>query len=248
MNKKTADRRDTVLGKATMILRAFGGDDGELSLADLVERTGLHKATVHRLALELSHHRLLDKAGNTYRVGRGLFELGMLANCERRLVDTAMPFLHDVQGLTRETVHLAVRDGEDAVYVAKLGRHEAPTVPSRTGGRLPLYCTALGKVLLAHSPESVQAGVLRDTLPRRTSRTVVAPGILRRQLVTTSRTGVAFEYEESVAGLQCVAVPILTAEGVVAALSVAGPIHGFQPERHITALKAFATKIGQALR
>ncbi|GAA2208874.1 hypothetical protein GCM10009850_043320 [Nonomuraea monospora] len=238
----------TVLGKAVTILRAFRPDDRVVSLAELVRRTGLHKATVHRLCGELVTHRLLDRAGGGYRLSGGLFELGMLASLERSLLEVAMPFLQDLYERTHETVHLGVRDGHDVVYIAKIGGHRQARVPSRTGGRMPLHCTAIGKALLAHADPALRREVLTGPLERRTPHTVVAPGILRGQLLRVAETGVAFETEESAAGLLCVAAPVLgRGDEPVAAISVAGPIGRFRPEGHVVAVRAAAAALGSTL-
>ncbi|TYB64816.1 IclR family transcriptional regulator [Nonomuraea sp. PA05] len=241
-------RLDTVLGKAVTILRAFRPEDRVVTLAELVRRTGLHKATVHRLSGELVTHRLLDRAGGGYRLSGGLFELGMLASLERSLLEVAMPFLQDLYERTHETVHLGVRDGHDVVYIAKIGGHRQARVPSRTGGRMPLHCTAIGKALLAHADAGLRHEVLTGPLERRTPHTVVAPGILRGQLLRVAETGVAFETEESAAGLLCVAAPVLgRGDEPVAAISVAGPVGRFRPEGHVVAVRAAAAALGSTL-
>ncbi|NUS58835.1 MAG: IclR family transcriptional regulator, partial [Streptomycetaceae bacterium] len=199
----------TVLSKATAILDAFTVDDRTVPLAELVRRTGLHKATVHRLANELVGLRLLDREPDGYRLGGGLFELGMRASAERGLLELAMPFLQDLYERTHEIVHLGVREGTDVVYVAKIGGHRQARTPSRVGGRMPMHCTGIGKVLLAHAGDDLRREVLAGPLVRRTPHTVVAPGALRRQLDAALETGVAFEYEESTVGLVCVAAPVL---------------------------------------
>ncbi|MGB3303141.1 IclR family transcriptional regulator [Gordonia sp. (in: high G+C Gram-positive bacteria)] len=240
---------DTVVGKVVTILRAFTVDDAELTLAELVRRTGLHKATLHRLAGELVGVRLLDRTDGGYRLSGGLFELGMLASVERSLLEIAMPFLQDLYARTHETVHLGVIDGHEVVYVAKIGGHRQASAPSRTGGRMPLHCTGIGKALLAHSDPSLQAEVLAGPLERRTPRTIVAPGILSRQLHAIREKGVAFEYEESAPGIACVAAPILDVgdNSVVAAISVTGPLARYRPEAHADAVRAAATGIGSTL-
>ncbi|MEX0427289.1 IclR family transcriptional regulator [Nocardioides sp. DS6] len=236
---------DTVLAKAVTILRSFTPDDTVLSLAELTRRTGLPKATVHRLAGDLVSHRLLDRSSVGYRLSGGLFELGLRASVERSLLELAMPFLQDLYERTHETVHLGVREGHDVVYVAKIGGHRQATTPSRTGGRMPVHCTAIGKCLLAYADDEAQADVLGGPLERRTPHTVVAPGLLRRQLRTVLETGVAFEHEESAVGLQCVAAPVL-AEGdrALAAISVTGPVGRFRPEAHVDAVRAAAQGLG----
>ncbi|GAA4478905.1 IclR family transcriptional regulator [Rhodococcus olei] len=243
----TADL-DTVLGKAVTILRAFRPDDLVLSLAELVRRTGLHKATVHRLAGELVANRLLDRVDGGYRLSGGLFELGMLASLERSLLEMAMPFLQDLYERTHETVHLGVRDGHDVVYVAKIGGHRQAASPSRTGGRIPLHCSAIGKALLANADPDLQREVLAAPLVRRTPHTVVAPGILRAQLTKAVETGVAFEREESALGITCVAAPVFGLDREpVAAISVTGPTSRFRPETQVTAVRAAAAGLGSTI-
>ncbi|MBO0842624.1 MAG: helix-turn-helix domain-containing protein, partial [Nocardioides sp.] len=101
---------DTVLGKAVAILQAFTVDDVELPLAELVRRTKLPKATVHRIAGDLVGLHLLDRTSLGYRLSGALFELGMRASVERSLLELAMPFLQDLYERTHETVHLGVRE------------------------------------------------------------------------------------------------------------------------------------------
>ncbi|MDG3008978.1 IclR family transcriptional regulator [Rhodococcus sp. D2-41] len=239
---------DTVLGKAVTILRAFRADDQTLPLAEIVRRTGLHKATAHRLAQDLAANRLLDRVEGGYRLSSGLFELGMRASLERSLLEMAMPFLQDLYERTHETVHLGVRDGHDVVYVAKIGGHRQAKAPSRTGGRMPLHCTAIGKVLLAHADPALRAEVLSAPLVRRTPHTVVAPGLLRRQLERVKEEGVAFEHEESALGLVCVAAPVFGAEDEpVAAVSVTGPVGRFRPETQVAAVRAAATGLSSTI-
>ncbi|MDF5754576.1 IclR family transcriptional regulator [Spongiactinospora sp. TRM90649] len=239
---------DTVLGKAVTILRAFRADDQAVSLAELVRRTGLHKATVHRLSRDLVANRLLDRADGGYRLSGGLFELGMLASLERSLLEVAMPFLQDLYERTHETIHLGVREGRDVVYVAKIGGHRQARAPSRPGGRMPLHCTAIGKVLLAYADDGLRHDVLTGPLERRTPHTVVAPGALRRQLQRVAETGVAFEHEESALGLLCVAAPVLGRDDeTLAAISVAGPTGRFRPESHVPTVRATAAALAATL-
>lgn len=234
-----------MLGKAVSVLRAFGVDDVELSLSALVERTGLPKTSAYRIANALVEHRLLDRGSVGYRLSGGLFELGLRASVERSLLELAMPFLQDLYERTHEIVHLGVREGSDVVYIAKItGRRQAAS-PSRTGGRMPVHCTAIGKVLLAWSDDHVRREVLSARLERRTPHTVVAPGLLERQLRACVEEGVAFEREESALGILCVAAPVLDGEErPLAAISVTGPVGRFQPERHVDAVRAAGHGLG----
>lgn len=240
---------DSVLGKIMLILHAFEVDDHDLSLAELVRRTGLHKATAHRLAGDLTQVRLLDRTAGGYRLSGGLFELGLRASVERGLLELAMPFLQDLYERTHETVHLGVLDGHEVMYVAKLGGHRQASAPSRTGGRMPLHCTAIGKALLAHSEAQTRADVLAGPLPRRTPKTIVAPGVLARALDTVREKGMAFEFEESTPGIVCVAAPVLDVDtnALIAAISVTGPATRFRPQQHADAVRAAAVGIAATL-
>ena len=239
---------NTVLGKVVIVLDAFTADDHWVGFTELVHRTGLNKTTLHRLLAELVSTRLIDRSGSGYRLGRHLFELGMRASVERGLIEVATPFLEDLYERTRETVHLGVLEGDEVVYVAKIGGHRQAESPSRIGGRMPLYCTAIGKAMLAHSPGDLKARTLAGPLPRRTPRTITSPGLLARQLDTVVESGVAFEYEESAVGIVCVAAPILDADDLpVAALSVTGPGTRFRPELHANHVRAAAAGIAATL-
>ncbi|WP_132991486.1 IclR family transcriptional regulator [Gordonia zhaorongruii] len=243
--------RDSVIGKVMLILHAFGVDDHELPLAEIVRRTGLHKATTHRLAGELVDERMLDRTPDgCYRLSGGLFELGMRASVERGLLELAMPFLQDLYDRTRETVHLGVLYGHEVVYIAKIGGHRQANSPSRTGGRMPLHCTGIGKVLLAHADPRLRREVLARPLPRRAPRTIVAPGILSAQLDQAREAGFAFEYEESTIGIGCVAAPVLDVgtNEIVAAVSVTGPLNRYRPESHADAVRAASGGIAATLQ
>ena len=231
----------TVLGKVVAVLFAFRAEDHGVSLAELQRRTGLPKGTLHRLVGDLVGVHLLDRTDHGYRLSVQVFQLGMRATVERGLLEVATPFMEDLYERTHETVNLGVRDGSEVVYVAKIGGHRQATSPSRVGGRLPLYCTAIGKVLLAFSPPELFVRVVEEGLDRRTPRTITAPGLLRQQLDRVVETGVAFEYEESAVGLACIAAPVLDAQNQpVAAISVTGPATRFRPDAYTQFVKAAA--------
>jgi DNA-binding IclR family transcriptional regulator len=238
----------TVLGKTVAVLRAFRLDDRGLSLAEMARRTGLPKATLHRLLAQMVQYGLLDRSGSVYSLGRLVFELGVRASGERDLLEVAGPFLEDLRAEVRETVHLGVREGTSVFYVAKLAGRSQAIAPSRPGGRLGLHCTAVGKALLAHAGSDVFAEVVAAGLERRTPRTVTAPGVLARQLREVRRTSTAFETEESRTGLVCVAAPVLAPDGeAVAAVSIAGPVHRFDPRKHAATVRATAQAFASVL-
>jgi DNA-binding IclR family transcriptional regulator len=239
---------DTVIGKVAAILDVFTPDDHGVRFIELQRRTGLPKSTLHRLTADLVAARLLDRVDGKFRLGGHLFELGMRASVERGLLEVATPFMEDLYERTHETVHLGLREGVQVVYVAKLGGHRQAKAPSRLGGRMPLHATAIGKALLAYAPDEIRAQVLGGRLARLAPRTITAPGVLERQLEQVVEEGVAFEFEESAVGIVCVGAPIVdSADAVVAAISVTGPVTRFRPQQHAASVRVAAAGIAATL-
>jgi IclR family acetate operon transcriptional repressor len=240
----------SVLGRAALLVEAFALDDPFLGVSDLSRRTGLPKATVHRLAAELCAIRVLerDDAGGVYRLGGWLFELGEMVPHHRSLANAAQPIMEDLLEATHERIHLAVLDGIEVVYVKILGGRSL-TVASREGGRLPAHATGVGKVLLAYSPEAVVRARIDAGLPRLTPRTVAAPGALGRELQKIRDMGLGMDREESHLGVSCVAAPVFGADGHVrAALSITGPTGSVDPAKLGPAVRTAALTLSRTLR
>lgn len=244
---ESPESSDSVLGRALAIVSAFNTDDESVQLSELARRTGLPKATVHRFLQQLCGFNVIERTATGYQLGMRLFELGMRQPVSRDL-RAAMPILGDLRDATHETVHLAVLDEAEVLYVEKLVGHHGPPLASRVGGRLPAHCTGLGKALVAFGPKGVAEAVLRAPLTRLTPRTIVLPGPLSRELVKIRREGVAYEYEESTPGVACAACPVMGPDGVaVAAISVAGWVHRFDPARFAPAVRTAALAVSRQL-
>jgi DNA-binding IclR family transcriptional regulator len=212
----------SVISKVVSLLDAFGPTTPELSLGELAGITGLPVSTTYRLASELVEWGGLERADPAgYRIGMRLWELGTLAPRGGTLRAVALPFMQDLYEATHANVHLAVREGLEALYVDTISGRESVPTRSRRGGRLPLHATGVGKVLLAHAPPEVLSAVVEAGMRRYTPYTVVAPGHLRRALAEVRRNGVAYAREEMSLGSLSVAAPVMETGGtVVAALAV----------------------------
>jgi DNA-binding IclR family transcriptional regulator len=235
----------TSVGKAVALLTAFDRP-GAIGVSELARRAALPKSTAYRLLGILEEWDLVERVGRRYRLGAKLFELGnRVAYClPRSLRDVAHPFLTDLYELTHETVHLAVLDGGDVLYLEKLYGHNPVRSPSYVGGRVPAYCTGLGKAMLAYSDENALRSMLSRRLPLRTPHTVVLPRLLLDQLRDARTTGLAYDREEVSIGLACVAAPILGRNGTpIAAVSVSGPTSRFRPEDYAAAVRKVAAAI-----
>lgn len=242
MIQTSAANRDvrTSVDKAACVLKAFGKDANlGVGVSELARRSGLSKSTTFRLLGMLERSGFVERAGTAYRLGRMLLELGAQASAsEHELVrDILTPFLADLYEATHMTVQLAVLGGTHVIYLNKLEGHQRLRSPSRIGGRMPAYCTAVGKVLLAHDPRAFEE-TLR--LPRHawTPTTLVDEDELRNELGRVMQSGMAVDHGESLASLVCVAAPVMGALGrPVAALSVSGDAVSFRPEQHEDVLR-----------
>ena len=237
-----------MLGRALGLMSAFRAGESAVSLAELARRSGVAKPTAHRLLGELEAWSMVERTPGGYRLGLRLFELGQVVPRQRDLQESATPILTDLHEATRETVHLAVPDGADVVYLQKLAVTGSPRIPSRLGGRMPAHCTGVGKVLLAFGPPSLLDAVLARGLPRCAPRSVTAPGLLRDRLADIRERGYAEEYEESAPGVACVAAPVLGPDGVaVAAISITAWSNRFTPARVVPAVRTAALGLSRAV-
>ncbi|MET4159521.1 IclR family transcriptional regulator [Agromyces sp. PvR057] len=238
-----------VLDRMTSILEAFDADDRGLGISELAVRAGIPKSTVSRLVATLVRQSYLERDGSRIHLGLRLFELGQLAELPRELRAAALPVMAELRHSTGENVHVAIRDRREVVCIAVMRGRSAERPFVRTGGRLPIHATALGKAVLAHaSPRDVD-DVVAAGLERWTDRTIVDPAVLRRQLEDVSRGGLAAEVGEFAAGLSCAAIAVLSPSGeLVGAVSVSGDSGAFDTHRFEPAIRAAALALSRRLR
>jgi DNA-binding IclR family transcriptional regulator len=236
-----------VTSRALALLGAFDEQHRRLNLTEMARRAAVPVPTAHRLAAELVAWGALSRRGNgDYVIGRRLWDLGLLAPQQTGLRQVAEPFLHDIYAATLATVHLAVRDGGEVLYLDRLSGHASVPIVSRVGSRLPLHATGVGKVLLAHAPEDVQRTVLAS-LSRVTPYTITQPGLLRAQLARIRTDGFATTTEEMSLGGCSVAVPIRHDGEVIAALGIVVPHLRRDRARLTTALQVAAQGVSRML-
>lgn len=220
-------RRLSSVATAIELLKAFSEDEVELGISTLAKRLGVAKSTAHRLASTLVAGNLLeqDRVSGKYRLGIALFRLGTLVRRRMNVSEVARPHLFSLRQTTNETVHLAILDGTEIMYVYFLESTQAVRMRSDLGLRKPAYCTAEGQAILAfRAPEIVEA-VISKGLHARTPQTITDPDKLTKVLDAVRQKGCAIEDEESEVGVRCIAAPIRNDAGdVVAAVGVAGPV------------------------
>lgn len=208
------------------ILELFLNARHGLSAAEVVTRTGLPKTTVHEILATLTERKYLrrDDATATFNLGLSLFRLGNAFAERLDLHAVGLDVARSVSEQCDETVHVAVLDNSDAVYLCKVDSTQAVRMVSRAGGRVPAHCTAVGKVLLAHLPDAERRRLLARELEPLTSRSITEPHVLANQLDEVKASGFAIEDGESSPDVACVAAPVRDHTGaVVAALSISVP-------------------------
>jgi len=238
----------SVTSRAFDLLGAFDPQHRTLTLSAMARRAGIPLATAHRLVGELHRWGALARLDSgEYVIGRRLWDLGLLAPVQTGLRQVASPFLHDLYGATLATVHLAVRDGSEVLYVDRLAGHVSVPVVSKIGSRLPMHATGVGKVLLAYAPDDVRAEVL-GRLTRITPYTITQPARLLEQLRRVRAEGFATTGEEMSLGACSVAVPVRgPGAGVVAALGLVVPDLRRERARLVSALQVAAQGIARTL-
>jgi IclR family KDG regulon transcriptional repressor len=215
------------LASSIRLLKAFSEEQVEIGISDLAKRLGVAKSTVHRLAVTLVADGMLEQNPDTgkYRLGLSLFRLGSLVRRRMNVSNEARPLLRELREKVNETVHLAVLDGTEIMYVFNLESTQSIRMRSDVGVRKPAYCTAEGQVILAYQPPEVIDLVVRDGLAARTPQTITDPLALKKVLEGVRARGCAIEDEESELGMRCIAAPLRNDAGeVVAAIGLAGPV------------------------
>lgn len=216
-----------VIDRAAQILDCFGFDHQELSVSEIGAKTHLHRSTAHRILMALEYNDLIQQnpENGKYRLGIKLFRLGHQAASHLNLREICRPFLTRVMEKTKETVHLAVLDEDQVLYLDKVEGPHALRMPSRVGRRIPTYCTSLGKAMLSCLDDQEVKNVLRvQVLRPYTVNTVKTLNQLLTDLRMIRKRGYSVDNEEIEIGLRCVGAPIKDYSGaMVGAISVAAP-------------------------
>ena len=215
------------LARGLAVLRSVAGDGPSATLAEIATRAGLSRAAVRRLVLTLEHLGYVQGTGREFRLTPRVLELGYGFLGARDLTDLAHPSMEQLAHQANESCSMAVLDGRDIVYVARVSVRKVMTVSLAVGARLPAYCTSMGRVLLAGlAPAALDVWLEGLETRRYTSRTVVEPARLRRILENVRRDGYAWVEQELETGLCSLAVPLHDRAGeVVAALNLGMPFH-----------------------
>jgi len=219
------------LERGLAILTAFTPDQPALGISELARRLDLTRSTTHRYVATLAKLGYLYQEESTrkYRLGARVLDLGFSVLGSLELRDIAAPHLRWLTDTTGHTSNLAIRDDTDVILIDRVrgrpGRYHQLEFSLHTGSRLPSYCSATGKALLAFLPQPDLDQLLdRIDLVQRGPRTLTSKSALLAELGKVRRTGIAVNDEELDIALRSIAAPIRSRSGeVVAAVNVAIP-------------------------
>ncbi|HEY3019865.1 MAG TPA: IclR family transcriptional regulator [Solirubrobacteraceae bacterium] len=213
------------------ILDLYSVDTPERGPTEVAAQLGMGKSKAHALMASMAEIGLLRRvSGGRYRAGWRALELERIVRDSAPFRPVAYAVAEKLARHCGETVHVAALDTGQVVYVDRLQGSRAMDIPvSKVGATLPAHCSGVGKVLLAHlDAGEVDAILDRRGLPAFTPNTITDRDALYAELHRVRRDGVAYDREEVVEGLACVATPILDADGsVCAAMSIAAPADRF---------------------
>ncbi|MCL5076222.1 MAG: IclR family transcriptional regulator [Chloroflexi bacterium] len=211
-----------------------GDTTSGLGLTEISQRLGWHKSTVHRLLQALRSQGYVQQDAQTerYRLGFKVLRLATALLNGLELRAKARPFLVDLMGRTSETVHLTVLDQDEIVYIDKVDSPQLVRMHSAVGNRMPVYCTACGKAILAYSSKEMVDRVVAKGLTPRTPNTITSADVLWKELEAVRQRGYAIDRLENEEGIWCVGAPVFDHSGVVvAAVSISAPEQRMTEER-----------------
>jgi len=216
-----------VIARAAQLLRALEGEPQGLSLAQLSERVGLPRSTVHRIMTALTAEGLLVSVASTGRVRIGP-EFARLAAGAAELWRPAEPFMRRLHDQLGETVDCAMLDGSQVrvIHVIPTTRHMLRAIAD-VGQSFPLHCTAKGKALLAALDRRTALRMLPSVLHRYTSHTLTSVTAIEAELDKAAQTGVALDFEEATLGICAAAIAVREPAGTLLTISVVVPAQRF---------------------
>ena len=206
---------------------------GWSGVTEVANELGINKSTAYRLLTTLRDRGLVeqDAATEKYRLGFGLVTLASSVTADLDVARCSRPVCDWLAERTRETVTVAVLEGDDAVILYQSNSRTSALSVDWSGMHTPLHATAAGKIFLHYMPEDQQRRILKRSLQSYTENTIVEPKALREDTQRYHGRGYWHTIEELEVGLNAIAAPVRCAEGVVvAAVSVSGPAFRLPPE------------------
>ncbi|MGD8400683.1 MAG: IclR family transcriptional regulator [Bacillota bacterium] len=229
------DQKVQTIDRTLDLLEQLATAKDGLGVTELGKAIGLHKSTVHRLLTALAARGYVEKDPKTsaYKLGLKLIEISGLFLKKLELKTEALPFMRRLAERESQPVHLAILDGGEVIYIEKVEPVNSIRMYSQIGRRIPVFCSAIGKVLLSGlAPEQLTEVLAGLCFKKFTEATLTDPAALAAAVQMVGRRGWAVDNEEHEPGIRCIAAPVYdyTAK-MIAAISVSGDKRALSPER-----------------
>ncbi|WP_219468762.1 IclR family transcriptional regulator domain-containing protein [Nonomuraea rhizosphaerae] len=210
------------LARGLAVIRAFSATAPELTLSEVARATDLSRAAARRFLITLTDLGYVRTEGRLFSLTPRVLELGYAYLSSLSLPEVADPHLERLAAEVHESASVAVLDGQEVVYVARVATARIMRVTINIGTRFPAYCTSMGRVLLAAlPPERLDAYLEAADLRGLTASTITEPDALRAELEQVREHGWAMVDQELEEGLRSIAAPIRDRSGqAVAAVNV----------------------------
>jgi IclR family pca regulon transcriptional regulator len=237
------------LVRGLAVIRVFDAENAQLTLSDVARRAELTRATARRVLHTLVDLGYVATDGRRFSLRPKILELGHAFLSSMRLPAIVQPHLERLTESAHESSSVAVLDGRDVVYVARVARQRIMTVAISVGTRFPAYATSMGRVLLAHLPPDELDDYL-DRYEREafTSHTITDRDELVAELTRVRDQGWALVDQELEEGLRSIAVPIRDRTGVVvAALNLSASARRGDPDEVVEHLLPLLLETGAAI-
>jgi len=237
------------LDRGLAVIRAFGAGRPSMTLSDVARETGLSRAVARRFLHTLVELGYVAFDGREFRLRPRLLDLGHAYLSGLGLPEIAQPHLQRLSEVTGESTSVAVIDGSDIVYVARVAVYRIMSIAIGVGTRLPAHATSMGRAILAcGSPARAEQFLAEAPLTAFTDHTITDPDALRAEFARVRSQGWALVDQELEGGLRSVAAPLRDATGeVVAAVNISAPVRRGSvaaiEEHLVTPLRDAATAI-----
>jgi IclR family transcriptional regulator, pca regulon regulatory protein len=241
------------LARGLRVIEAFDGHPQGLSIADISRATELSRAAVRRLLITLELLGYIESNGRKYRLRHRVLHLGTSYLSSNSLATVSLPAVQKITDELGESSSVCVLDGDEVLCIAGAVRRGLMSLDVSTGRRLPVHCTAAGRVLLAAlADELLPAHLERIELKALTVKTIVSREVLTRDISRVREQGFSIIDEELETGIRAIAVPVVSKEGHIAgslgvgALAARVSLEELQ-SRFLPTLRDHARAIGQSI-
>ncbi len=230
-----ASQRIESVAKALTILMLFKTNKTEWGVTEIACELGMQKSTVYRLLSTMQEFGFVRKngEGTAYRLGLRIFELGSVVSNSFDFRDIAVSYMHKLSEQCGETIHLGILNDNEVMSIEAVEAQSSLKSAIIVGKRAPLYCTSVGKALLAFLPTEERKQIIQSIhFEKFTEHTIINQDALEKELELIREQGYAIDNMEHVIGITCAAAPIFDAVGtVVGSLSISGPSVRLDPQR-----------------